>query len=71
VVSFFDDVDVDSKGGSWRHAGGMSQPTWLFRRKASPFVVAKKHLLSQVLFSGLFSKKMVYFSYKMHLGGFV
>ncbi len=27
---------LDSKGGTWRHAGDMSQPPWLFRRKASP-----------------------------------
>jgi len=35
---------LDSKGGSWRHAGGMSQPPWLFRRKASPAVSTKKSL---------------------------
>jgi len=29
---------LDSKGGSWQHAGGMLQPPWLFRRKASPAV---------------------------------
>lgn len=27
---------TDSKGGSWRCAGGTPQPPWLFRRKASP-----------------------------------
>ena len=27
---------VDSKGGSWRQSGGLSQPPWLFRRKANP-----------------------------------
>ncbi len=29
-------VKVDSKGGSWRQSGGLSQPPWLFRRKANP-----------------------------------
>ena len=28
---------MDSKGGTWQHAGGMLQPPWLFRRKASPW----------------------------------
>ncbi len=27
---------ADSKGGSWRQSGGLSQPPWLFRRKANP-----------------------------------
>ena len=27
---------MDSKGGSWRGAGGAPQPPWLFRRKANP-----------------------------------
>ena len=27
---------VDSKAGSWQHAGCMLQPAWLFRRKANP-----------------------------------
>ena len=35
---------MDSKGGSWRHAGGMSQPPWLFRRKASPLVYSADHV---------------------------
>ena len=29
---------MDSKGGSWQVSGGHLQPTWLFRRKASPLV---------------------------------
>ena len=28
---------MDSKVGSWRQSGGLSQPAWLFHRKASPF----------------------------------
>ena len=28
---------MDSKGGSWQQSGGLLQPPWLFRRKASPF----------------------------------
>ena len=27
---------VDSKAGSWQHAGCMLQPAWLFHRKANP-----------------------------------
>ena len=27
---------MDSKAGSWQHAGCMLQPAWLFRRKANP-----------------------------------
>ena len=27
-------AEWDSKGGSWRGAGGTPQPTWLFRRNA-------------------------------------
>ena len=27
---------MDSKGGSWQQSGGLLQPPWLFRRKASP-----------------------------------
>ena len=27
---------ADSKAGSWRQSGGLSQPAWLFRRKANP-----------------------------------
>ena len=27
-------AEWDSKGGSWRGAGGKPQPTWLFRRNA-------------------------------------
>ena len=30
------EAKMDSKGGTWQHAGGMLQPPWLFRRKASP-----------------------------------
>ena len=26
-----------SKAGTWRQSGGLSQPAWLFRRKAIPF----------------------------------
>ena len=28
---------MDSKAGSWQQSGGLLQPAWLFRRKASPF----------------------------------
>ena len=28
---------MDSKGGSWQQSGGLLQPPWLFRRKASPW----------------------------------
>ena len=28
---------MDSKGGSWQQSGGLLQPPWLSRRKASPF----------------------------------
>jgi len=31
---------ADSKAGSWQQSGGLLQPAWLFRRKASPFRVA-------------------------------
>ena len=31
------EAKMDSKGGTWQHAGGMMQPPWLFRRKASPW----------------------------------
>ena len=50
---------MDSKGGSWKHAGGMFQPPWLFRRKASPSPTttdfkwgyrARPHLKSSKLF---------------------
>ena len=27
---------MDSKGGSWQQSGGLLQPPWLSRRKASP-----------------------------------
>ena len=33
---------MDSKGGSWQQSGGLLQPPWLFRRKASPTRGAKK-----------------------------
>ena len=33
---------MDSKGGTWQHAGGMLQPPWLFRRKAIPFESTQK-----------------------------
>jgi len=33
---------LDLKGGSWQQSGGLSQPTWLFRRKASPTRGARK-----------------------------
>ena len=33
---------VDSKAGSWQHAGCMLQPAWLFRRKANPPSPAKE-----------------------------
>ena len=33
---FFHFCLLDSKAGSWRQSGGLSQPAWLFRRKASP-----------------------------------
>ncbi|MBE7005726.1 MAG: hypothetical protein E7424_01070 [Ruminococcaceae bacterium] len=33
---------VDSKGGTWRQSGGLSQPPWLFRRKANPPPYAKQ-----------------------------
>ncbi len=35
-MSFVFLICKDSKAGSWRGAGGTSQPAWLFRRKASP-----------------------------------
>jgi len=38
-------LKVDSKGGSWRGAGGAPQPPWLFRRKANPPAVAKAEVL--------------------------
>ena len=28
---------MDSKAGTWQQSGGLLQPAWLFRRKASPF----------------------------------
>ena len=30
------EAKMDSKGGSWQQSGGLLQPPWLFRRKASP-----------------------------------
>ena len=30
-------IKMDSKAGSWQQSGGLLQPAWLFRRKASPF----------------------------------
>jgi len=45
MALFFDVKRTDSKAGSWQHAGGMLQPAWLFRRKASPFRVAIKSLI--------------------------
>ena len=34
---------MDSNGGSWQQSGGLLQPPWLFRRKASPTGGAKKN----------------------------
>ena len=31
------EAKMDSKVGTWQHAGGMLQPPWLSRRKASPW----------------------------------
>ena len=39
MTSFFVIRRTDSKGGSWRQFGELSQPTWLARRRASPFEV--------------------------------
>ena len=33
---------MDSKGGSWQQSGGLLQPPWLFRRKASPWPTTSK-----------------------------
>ena len=33
---------MDLKGGSWQQSGGLLQPPWLFRRKASPTRGAKE-----------------------------
>ena len=33
---------MDSKGGSWQQSGGLLQPAWLFRRKASPWTTTSK-----------------------------
>ena len=33
---------LDSKAGSWRQSSGLSQPAWLFRRKANPFESTNK-----------------------------
>ena len=34
---------MDSKGGSWQQSGGLLQPPWLFRRKASPWPTTSKN----------------------------
>ena len=41
----------DSKGGSWRHAGGMTQPPWLFRRKRIPPAPPKRKDTQKRVFS--------------------
>ena len=33
---------MDSKGGSWQQSGGLLQPPWLSRRKASPWPTTSK-----------------------------
>ena len=33
---------MDSKGGYWQQSGGLLQPPWLFRRKASPWPTTSK-----------------------------
>ena len=33
---------MDSKGGSWQQSGGLLQPAWLSRRKASPWPTTSK-----------------------------
>ena len=35
---------MDSKGGSWQQSGGLLQPPWLFRRKASPWPTTSKRI---------------------------
>jgi len=43
AVLLFSPKKTDSKGGSWQQSGGLLQPPWLFRRKASPFGVANEN----------------------------
>ncbi|MBR3292960.1 MAG: hypothetical protein IKI69_00855, partial [Oscillospiraceae bacterium] len=47
-------VKVDSKGGSWRQSGGLSQPPWLFRRKANPPSPTSSRNQQKRMISGLF-----------------
>jgi len=51
---------VDSKGGSWRQSGGLSQPPWLRRSEANPPSPTKK---STCFYKSIFlsiAKAMVY-----------
>ena len=36
---------MDSKGGSWQQSGGLLQPPWLSRRKASPWPTTSSKLV--------------------------
>ena len=36
LLAFDPNSLLDLKGGSWQQSGGLLQPPWLFRRKASP-----------------------------------
>jgi len=37
------EAKMDSKGGTWQQSGGLLQPPWHSRRKASPFWPATSH----------------------------
>ena len=47
---------MDSKGGSWQQSGGLLQPPWLFRRKASPGPPLRKTALIWVIPSWVWSR---------------